>query len=131
MCCACKIFSDRLGNLNVKTKVTRGKIMKMCVTCKQVLSWFNHDFRLESFWSAVEDPVFLSFQMNRLCKSNFLDSDNKVKTCLQFYAEKLTQYINQPERSKREDSQKCEMRCSEHCGNTMREVQKASSPKEI
>lgn len=28
----------------------------------------------------------------------------------------------QPERSKREDSQ-CEMRCSEHCGNTVREVQ--------
>jgi hypothetical protein len=29
----------------------------------------------------------------------------------------------QPERSKREDSPKCEMRCSEHCGNTVREVQ--------
>lgn len=29
----------------------------------------------------------------------------------------------QPDRSKREDSQKCEMRCSEHCGNTVREVQ--------
>ena len=27
----------------------------------------------------------------------------------------------QPERSKREDSQKCEMRCSEHCGNTVRD----------
>lgn len=30
---------------------------------------------------------------------------------------------NQPERSKREDSQHCEMRCSEHCGNTVREAQ--------
>ena len=29
--------------------------------------------------------------------------------------------IIQPERSKREDSQKCEMRCSEHCGNTVRD----------
>jgi len=29
--------------------------------------------------------------------------------------------INQPERSKREDSLKCEMRCSEHCGNTVRD----------
>lgn len=28
-----------------------------------------------------------------------------------------------PERSKREDSLKDEMRCSEHCGNTVREVQ--------
>jgi hypothetical protein len=28
---------------------------------------------------------------------------------------------NQPERSKREDSQQCEMRCSEHCGNTVRD----------
>jgi len=27
----------------------------------------------------------------------------------------------QPERSKREDSQKCDMRCSEHCGNTVRD----------
>lgn len=30
---------------------------------------------------------------------------------------------DQPERSKREDSSKDEMRCSEHCGNTVREVQ--------
>jgi len=30
------------------------------------------------------------------------------------------QILNQPERSKREDSQECEMRCSEHCGNTVR-----------
>jgi hypothetical protein len=29
---------------------------------------------------------------------------------------------NQPERSKREDSHSCEMRCSEHCSNTMREA---------
>jgi len=29
--------------------------------------------------------------------------------------------IDQPERSKREDSQSCEMRCSEHCGNTVRD----------
>ena len=28
---------------------------------------------------------------------------------------------DQPERSKREDSQQCEMRCSEHCGNTVRD----------
>ncbi len=27
----------------------------------------------------------------------------------------------QPERSKREDSRLCEMRCSEHCGNTVRD----------
>ena len=33
----------------------------------------------------------------------------------------LTDYNpnDQPERSKREDSHKCEMRCSEHCGNTV------------
>lgn len=33
-----------------------------------------------------------------------------------------TKHLNrhQPERSKREDSQQCEMRCSEHCGNTVR-----------
>ncbi len=31
------------------------------------------------------------------------------------------EFIYQPERSKREDSQKCGMRCSEHCGNTVRD----------
>jgi hypothetical protein len=36
---------------------------------------------------------------------------------------KFIQKLNQPERSKREDSQQCEMRCSEHCGNTVREAQ--------
>lgn len=29
--------------------------------------------------------------------------------------------FDQPERSKREDAQKCEMRCSEHCRNTVRD----------
>ena len=33
----------------------------------------------------------------------------------------IVKISNQPERSKREDSQKCEMRCSEHCGNTVRD----------
>jgi hypothetical protein len=32
-------------------------------------------------------------------------------------------YFMQPERSKREESQECGMRCSKHCGNTVREVQ--------
>jgi len=32
-------------------------------------------------------------------------------------------FPDQPERSKREDSSIEEMRCSEHCGNTVREVQ--------
>ncbi len=60
-------------------------------------------------------------------------------------------FPDQPERSKREDSVKqatvpnitnddwkpfgcgcsTEMRCSEHCGNTVREVQQASSPDKI
>jgi hypothetical protein len=29
---------------------------------------------------------------------------------------------DQPERSKREDSQRCEMRCSEHCRNAVSEA---------
>jgi hypothetical protein len=39
------------------------------------------------------------------------------KRCKEIY------WINQPDSSKREDSQECEMRCSEHCGNTVRKVQ--------
>jgi hypothetical protein len=42
---------------------------------------------------------------------------------LKVYAPCKKCFPNQPERSKREDSQKCEMRCSEHCGNTVREAQ--------
>jgi hypothetical protein len=42
--------------------------------------------------------------------------DIKTKEWIAFYP-------SQPERSKREDSRQCEIRCSEHCGNTMREVQ--------
>lgn len=38
------------------------------------------------------------------------------------YIASITSMV-QPERSKREDSQKCGMRCSEHCGNTVRKVQ--------
>lgn len=32
-----------------------------------------------------------------------------------------TYFDFQPERSKREDSRKCEMRCSEHCSNAVRD----------
>jgi hypothetical protein len=31
------------------------------------------------------------------------------------------EFNHQPERSKREDSQNCEMRCSEHCSNAVRD----------
>jgi hypothetical protein len=48
-----------------------------------------------------------------LCYECFRGINNMV--------EALIQWIIQPERSKREDSQKCEMRCSEHCGNTVRD----------
>jgi hypothetical protein len=82
------------------------------------------------------------------CKAEF---DRRLKIFL------IEFFNNQPERSKREDSSICdeairemkefldstfdmrmqycheqlieEMRCSEHCGNTVREVQQASSPR--
>lgn len=92
------------------------------------------DQLVKNFYSAVRHPYHKGTFDNSICCNN------------------------QPERSKREDShtsecipvilhdccmadcvvdgkcsvkKKCEMRCSEHCGNTVREVQKASSPKEI
>jgi len=42
------------------------------------------------------------------------------KKCENYFFSIIEDFI-QPERSKREDSQKCEMRCSEHCGNTVRD----------
>lgn len=43
------------------------------------------------------------------------------KELIELKIELLRLQNNQPERSKREDSQKCEMRCSEHCGNIVRD----------
>ena len=46
--------------------------------------------------------------------------DDYCMPCLmQLWRTGMPRKRNQPERSKREDSQKCEMRCSEHCGNTV------------
>ncbi len=83
-----------------------------------------------------KDKKFLVLWQDEVCIANWeedyeqfsLESefvDNVNRTDL-FNKEEFDYYIlipNQPERSKREDSQKCEMRCSEHCGNTVREAQ--------
>jgi hypothetical protein len=45
------------------------------------------------------------------CKSNFLDEDHKVKTCLMYFNETLSQRIDQPERSKRENTEVFECKC--------------------
>jgi hypothetical protein len=57
--------------------------------------------------------AFDTIQMYPLCKTK-RDKVRKKNQC-------LTCYPNQPERSKREDLLKCKMRCSEHCGNTVRD----------
>jgi len=55
-----------------------------------------------------EDPIYVSDLKKQLKNARALN---------------FSLFCDQPERSKREDSSKDEMRCSEHCGNTVREVQ--------
>ncbi len=65
----------------------------------------------------IFDPEYMNIvEVARFDKwTACMDCENK------FYA--MARDFFQPERSKREDSHSCEMRCSEHCGNTVREVQ--------
>ena len=61
-------------------------------------------------------------------KCHAVDMKTGMRDCWNFLCEKdhlwrSDEIHNQPERSKREDSPKCEMRCSEHCGDTVREAQ--------
>ena len=53
----------------------------------------------------------------------FKKTQGMIGAVYEISCDKDSECPNQPERSKREDSQECEMRCSEHCGNTVREVQ--------
>lgn len=50
-----------------------------------------------------------------------IHENGRVYGCYYFFFKDCIKDYDQPERSKREDSQKCEMRCSEHCGNTMKD----------
>jgi len=62
-------------------------------------------------------------------KRFLLSTCRRFNGCCEMHLSESTHYIllsdikfhDQPERSKREDSHKCEMRCSEHCGNTVRD----------
>ena len=63
----------------------------------------------------VNEMEFIRFNT----ESDYLPMKFSKTAIIRFY--KYWKII-QPERSKRENSQ-CEMRCSEHCGNTVRNVQ--------
>lgn len=76
----------------------------MCKHCKDFLEFFNKMFKPEKFWFFEDYPYRRTFRTKDFCRNNFLDNDNKVKSCLMFYAEKLAHYLDQPERSKGEDS---------------------------
>jgi len=101
--------------------------MKICKNCMEYLLFTeNPDYNPEIghiTYSWIKDN-----RSNNSCRNNFLDIEGRLKTCLRYITERLVatktvQFTNhnQPERSKREDSHKCEMRCSEHCGNTVRD----------
>jgi len=83
-----------------------------CKKCNKLELNLNVDY--PAFWykKSIDDGKNW-FWLCAECDDNF---------CA-LYREKLRflfkEFI-QPERSKREDSHSCEMRCSEHCGNTVR-----------
>lgn len=71
--------------------------------CKEVQDFCEKSRKLDKLTQQLIDDF------HELC---MCDNCKKLRLIDKIY--------NQPERSKREDSQKCEMRCSEHCGNTVR-----------
>jgi hypothetical protein len=94
-------------------KTTRGKIVKMvnCYECKKELKFTD----AKPLWNRLDkDPDFLCEE----CTKNVprLDDEFQIAALI---ARTFIKH-NQPERSKREDSQK-EMRCSEHGGNIVRD----------
>lgn len=100
------------------------ELKALCSSCNEFLESINKKFTLEPFLHEHYKP--------RYCEKDWIGFDDQKISCLTIYGHtvkyfskfpsKLVQSL-QPERSKREDSQECEMRCSEHCGNTVREVQ--------
>ena len=69
--------------------------------------------------------IFVPIKEMRFLSEKYFESNDwySIEECFdKSYIDSWIQFpSNQPERSKREDSQKCEMRCSEHCGNTVRD----------
>ena len=66
------------------------------------------------------EEEYLQYLCNECCEQLSFKLSKLKTVTLRFKNEIISEFI-QPERSKREDSQKCEMRCSEHCGNTVRD----------
>lgn len=111
--------------------------MKMCKRCREYLD--DH----------IKNNDCKNINTLKYCQSSFLDQDNTVKSCLIYFNETLSQILDRPERSKRENFvNKCnhncpwqhinedlctnpktngecitKMRCSEHCRNAVREAQ--------
>lgn len=108
-------------------------IKAMCFNCNEFLNSLNESFTLDAFW--------FEHYKTRYCTNKIIGLDGEQITCLIIYAERVKYYslpfrdYNQPERSKREDCARCkklqeplnsccfieisQMRCSEHCGNTV------------
>jgi len=60
--------------------------MKMCKHCKEFADLFLSEFRNDKFWFGTMDTT-------TYCKTNFLDTDDVVKSCLMVFNEKLGKYL--------------------------------------
>jgi hypothetical protein len=89
---------------------------KTKIRADRFLVLLPNDLANDQYWPHIASRHFgsnIEFDIDELesCSGEWRLSD------FAYYA-----YLyNQPERSKREDSQKCEMRCSEHCRNAVRD----------
>ena len=109
--CRIKIFSDGLENRSILTSnsITGNKgqdFMNMCKLCDLKEKVINQKLNYQELcYETIE------YRYGKILE--LLSNDYECKKCSN----------NQPERSKREDSSTDEMRCSEHCGNTVSEAQ--------
>ncbi len=105
--CGCKIFSDRLGTRSVKTATTRGKIMEMqdtlinkiaseiCGKEREIVNDFCKAFIAQKCLDGF--TISTIFDHYQLCVCHDFSQTHSSK----YWFEKRD---NQPERSKREDS---------------------------
>jgi len=64
--------------------------MITCSNCRDCIQFFSGKFRNNDFSFNKND---LYIPSNNPCKTNFMDLDGRVKTCLEYYYEMLAKYI--------------------------------------
>lgn len=72
--------------------------MKICKHCRQFLKLFENEFRFEVFDFVKKYGG--KYSTLEYCKTQFIDHDNKLKSCLIIYHEHLSNLLDKPKEIK-------------------------------